>query len=453
MPIIDTYSWTSSTMLPSLSLPTALALVPLATSTAASLLPVSRPAQSYALCQKKTQPPLLGCPPHTIYVSQASHPDAKFSSIQAAIASLPNNDKPHVILIAPGTYTEQLNVTRPGPLTLLGTSDRPWRAETLAGSAGGRGAGVDDAFDYGAPLPANDVQVYFNSANVGNNLLLDNVFTGVLTIGPTLNATFTGAGPNGWPVDPATPFGSADFRAYNIDFRNEFSDRSVGPAHALGVSRANAGFYSCGFYSYQDTIYIGKLGNAYFHDTIVAGQTDFLYGFGTLFISKSLLSLRNCGGGITAWKGTNTTSPSNPSGPASSSNNKYGVYISHTQFRAANSTIAPVIKDKCSLGRPWNDIHRSVIMRSYFDPSILPQGYTGWTGKPPNNNGIGPGTVMAVHDVYGPGYDAAAVAAASNVTKVFDRAQARPYLRPADVFVSQKGKPDVKWLDPVAWLP
>lgn len=250
-------------MLPWLSLPATLALLPAVASAAAAsssslLSPPSRPAQTYALCQKKTQPPLLGCPPHTIYVSKASHPDAKFSSIQAAIASLPNDASPHAILIAPGIYTEQLNVTRLGPLTLLGTSDRPWRSETLAGSAGGGRGGGDD-FDYDAPLPANEVQVRWDSANVGNNLLLDNTFTSVLTVAPTLNASFTGAGPNGWPVDPdpaVTPPGNADFRAYNVDFRNDFSDRSVGPAHAMGVSRAKAGFYSCGFYSYQDTVSI-----------------------------------------------------------------------------------------------------------------------------------------------------------------------------------------------------
>jgi len=161
------------------------------------------------------------------------------------------------------------------------------------------------------------------------------------------------------------------------------------------------------------------------------------------------LSLRNCGGGITAWKGTNTTTTTTTASPPS---NKYGVYISQTQFRAANSTIAPAIKDRCSLGRPWNDIHRSVIMESYFDDSILPAGYTGWEGKPPNNNGVGPGTIMAVHNVFGPGYDDAAEQA-SNVTKVFDRAQARPYLKPVDVFITEEGKPDVKWLDPVVWLP
>lgn len=50
-------------------------------------------------------------------------------------------------------------------------------------------------------------------------------------------------------------------------------------------------------------MYVGKKGNAYFYDNIVGGQTDFLYGFGTAYLESSTLSLRNCGGGITAWKG------------------------------------------------------------------------------------------------------------------------------------------------------
>ncbi|KAK5633989.1 hypothetical protein RRF57_009703 [Xylaria bambusicola] len=50
-----------------------------------------------------------------------------------------------------------------------------------------------------------------------------------------------------------------------------------------------------------------KLGNAYFYDTVVAGQTDILYSFATLFIESPSLSLRNCGGGITACKKIDTT--------------------------------------------------------------------------------------------------------------------------------------------------
>ncbi|GAP87169.1 putative pectinesterase [Rosellinia necatrix] len=380
----------------------------------------SVPARTFGQCQRKTANPLDGCPDGTIYVSQIDK-RAKFQSIQGAISSLRNDTTSHVILIAPGIYTEQLNVTRQGPLTLLGVSDRPVRGEPYAD------------ISYEAPH-ANDVQIYWNSAN-HDAIFPDNVYTGVLTVGPNLNATLTGSGPTGFPVPGDTPFGCTDFRAYNIDFRNEYAPYSNGPAHAVGISRANAGFYSCGFYSWQDTVYIGKLGNAYFYDSVVAGQTDFLYGFGTLFIDSSSLSLRNCGGGITAWKGTNTTFA-----------NKYGVYISDSQLLAANSSIAPIITDKCSLGRPWNALHRSLFMNTYFDASVLPAGYTQWAGQPNGNFGVN--TTMAVYKVNGPGYDEEAERA-NNITAVFTAKEAKPYLRPVDVFMTPEGKqPNIKWIDP-----
>ncbi|KAI0458073.1 pectin methylesterase family protein [Xylaria acuta] len=382
------------------------------------------PIRTFEQCQKKTANPLDGCPSGTIYVNRTNK-SAEFQTIQSAISSLPNDTTSHVILIAPGIYTEQLNVTRQGPLTLLGVSDRPSRGESYAN------------ISYNS-TSENGVQIYWNSAN-HDAIFPDNVYTSVLTVGPNLNGTLTGSGPTGFPVPDDTPFGCTDFRAYNIDFRNEYAPYSNGPAHAVGVSRANAGFYSCGFYSWQDTVYIGKLGNAYFYDTVVAGQTDFLYGFGTLFIENSSLSLRNCGGGITAWKGTNTTFT-----------NKYGVYISNSQLLASNSSISPIIKDKCSLGRPWNALHRSLYINTYFDPSILPAGYTQWAGQP--NGNIGANTTLAVYEVYGPGYDDKAEKA-SNITAAFTRKEAEPYLRPVDVFMSPEGKqPNIKWIDPSALL-
>jgi hypothetical protein len=197
------------------------------------------PAQTYKRCQRKTCNPTDGCPEGTIYVSKDDS-RAKFTSIQAAIESVGNTTTPAYILIAPGNYTEQLNVTRSGPLHLIGMSTRPWKGETYS--------------DIDVNTEAeNDVQVWWNSANY-NAIFSDNVFTGVLTVGPNLNATLTGSGPTGFPVPDDTPFGCTDFRAYNIDFRNEFAPYSDGPAHAVGVSRANAGFYSCGFYSWQDTV-------------------------------------------------------------------------------------------------------------------------------------------------------------------------------------------------------
>ncbi|KAI0010900.1 pectin methylesterase family protein [Xylariaceae sp. FL0662B] len=365
------------------------------------------PKQTFKQYQRKTLDPLEGCPHGTLHVSH-SDKKAVFQTIQSAIASIPNNTTPCIILIAPGIYTEQLDVTRQGPVTLLGMSDQPWQAKHYADISHNT-------------TRRTGVQVYWNSANLDGSFT-DNVYTGVLTVGTTLNATLTGSGPTGFPVPEETPFGCTDFRAYNIDFRNDFRPYASGPAHALGVSLANAGFYSCGFYSYQDTIYIGKLGNAYFHDTIVAGQTDFLYGFGALYIEKSTLLLRSCGGGITAWKGTNTTFA-----------NKYGVYISDSRVLATNASIAAEIKGACSLGRPWNSLHRSI----FID-----------TGAPGGN--YDNSTLMAVSGVYGPGYDAVAEMG-SNITAVLDRGEVRFCRRPVDVFMTPTGEqPNIAWIDPLS---
>lgn len=410
------------------------------------------PATTFKDCQRKTDAPLEGCPEGTLYVSQ-DDATASFTTIQAAIRSLPNDTSSHVILVGAGIYTEQLNVTRSGPVTLLGQSDRPWKGELYA----------DVTYDED---PQNDVQVFFNAAN-HESRYPDNLYTSVLAVGPTYNATQTGAGPTGYPVPEDTPFGCSDFRAYNIDFRNEFAPRAMGPAHAIAVGYANAGFYSCGFYSYQDTvstvlqatlgeysmqtckrnvdvrahaadksssqIYIGKLGNAVMHDSVVAGQVDFLYGFGTLFLDWSTLLWRSCGGGLTAWKGTNTTFE-----------NKYGVYIANTNVLATNSSIREEKRGACSLGRPWNSIHRSLFMNSYLDETTLPQGYTTWGGG--NFDAL---TTMAVYDVYGPGNNETAQRQ-GGVTLVWNRKQARPYLRPINVFREPKSEtPSVDWIDEV----
>lgn len=178
-------------------------------------------------CQKGD---IDSCPTNTIVVSNnPSHRNsADFSSIQSAILSLPHDNSSATILIRAGNYTEQLNVTRPGPLTLLGETSSP----------------LDET--------KNEVNVFWSAAN--NATYLDNAFTSVLTVAPTQNASLTGAGPTGWPVPADTPFGNTDFRVYNIDFRNIFSEYSAGPALAVSVSYANTGFYYSGFYSYQDTV-------------------------------------------------------------------------------------------------------------------------------------------------------------------------------------------------------
>ncbi len=189
----------------------------------------------YSDCQAPTADALTGCPANTILVSQTDC-SASFNTIQGAIDSIPLYTSSWTILVQPGNYIEQLNVTRAGPLTILGQTSKP------------------------SQQAQNTVTVYWAAANVASSYP-DNAYTSVLTVAPTLEASLTGSGSTGYAVPAGTPFGNADFRAYNIDFRNVYSEASVGPSLAVSVSRANAGFYWCGFYSFQDTVRLQNLIN------------------------------------------------------------------------------------------------------------------------------------------------------------------------------------------------
>jgi pectin methylesterase-like acyl-CoA thioesterase len=109
------------------------------------------------------------------------------------------------------------------------------------------------------------------------------------------------------------------------------------------------------------------------YKSIIGGQTDFFYGFGTLWVADSQVKLRGCGGGITAWKGSNTTFE-----------NKYGVYIHDSHVAKENSTLN--ITGECALGRPWNAQHRSIFANNYLDDSIRPSGYIQWSASDPRVN-------------------------------------------------------------------
>lgn len=123
---------------------------------------------SSRVCQDPSNDPLEVCPPNTVLVG----PNHQYATIQSAVLSLPDDTSPQTLLMLPGRYQEQVNVTRKGPLTLLGQTSAP-----------------DD-------LGSNTVEILWRAvAGTGNN-----GFTAVLTVAPDLNASLTGSSPTGFPV-------------------------------------------------------------------------------------------------------------------------------------------------------------------------------------------------------------------------------------------------------------
>eukprot|EP01113_Clastostelium_recurvatum_P036001 TRINITY_DN5074_c0_g2_i2.p1 TRINITY_DN5074_c0_g2~~TRINITY_DN5074_c0_g2_i2.p1 ORF type:complete len:390 (+),score=75.06 TRINITY_DN5074_c0_g2_i2:67-1236(+) len=329
----------------------------------------------YAPCQMVKPPsksPLDGCPPGTIFVS-TTDPRAKFTSIQEAIMSLDHTSS-HILLIAPGLYHEAINVSRPGPLTLLGQTNKP-----------------DD------PL-LNQVTIFNASAINANssviNPWLDDSDTAVMTIAPNRAAALVGSGPTGAPVQ--YEHGNSDFKAYNLNIANTYADYSVAPSLALDASYSNVSLYYCILASYQDTLYVGKNATFYAFESIIKGGTDYLFGFGTAWLERCILANRECGGAITAWKGTyDTTTGANAN----------GIYISHSRVVRADDAITTLnLTHACALGRPWNNASRAIYLNTYMDDTVRPQGFIPWSPTDPRI--VANLTDYAEGGSYGPGYEA-----------------------------------------------
>ncbi|KAG1886658.1 pectin lyase fold/virulence factor [Suillus subluteus] len=183
-------------------------------------------------------------------------------------------------------------------------------------------------------------------------------------------------------------FGNTDFKAYNINFENRAANYSISQALAGSFSSANVSFYGCTFASWQDTWYTGPGAYSYATDSIIYGQADYLFGFGTAWFQNVTLANRACGGGITAWSSTEGT--------------RNGAFIADSKIiRSPDANITTVTDGRCYLGRPWNTLAVAVYLRTYMDESIHPAGFTPWSRE----TSVPKTTYFAEYDSFGPGGD------------------------------------------------
>lgn len=71
-----------------------------------------------ALCHSRRTVSRTSPPAGAIIVRCTSPRPGEFATISNAVNALPNDNSPQTIFIYPGTYTEQVNIERPGPLTV-----------------------------------------------------------------------------------------------------------------------------------------------------------------------------------------------------------------------------------------------------------------------------------------------------------------------------------------------
>ncbi|KAK4476711.1 hypothetical protein RD792_015871 [Penstemon davidsonii] len=158
-----------------------------------------------------------------------------------------------------------------------------------------------------------------------------------------------------------------NFIAKNIGFEN-----SAGPekhqAVALRVSADRAIFHNCQMDGYQDTLYVHTY-RQFYRDCVISGTIDFIFGDSaavfqgcTLVVRKPLANQRCI---VTAQGRKDVRQPT-------------GLVLQNCTFKA-DPGYYPVRKElKSFLGRPWKEYSRTIIMESFLDDLIQPEGWLPW---------------------------------------------------------------------------
>ncbi|KAJ6609088.1 pectinesterase [Mycena sp. CBHHK59/15] len=177
----------------------------------------------YAKAASRTSPPS-----GALVVRKGSTASGEFASITAALNSLPNDSSSRSVFIYPGTYAEQIDITRSGPLTIYGyTTD----TTTYTGNQAIITAGVP-ASTAGSDDASGTLRIHKN-----------------------------------------------DFKMYNVNVKNSFGPGSQ--AIAISQYGTRVGLYASGFFGYQDTLY-ANAGTQVFLKGYIEGAVDFIFGRGGL---------------------------------------------------------------------------------------------------------------------------------------------------------------------------
>lgn len=250
-----------------------------------------------------------------------------YGNISAAISALPNDNQPYTIRIQPGTYQEQISITRNGKVTLIGESSNP--------------------SDYSQ----NTVKVQFANGQLTS--------AGKDEQTPVLNVKKTGNAP--------------DFAVYNIDFINTYPQTPNTAALAADYYGNNFAAYGCSFIGFQDTLLTNK-GVQVFANSYVEGSIDFVWGFSTSYFFRSVLVSNTVGGFVNA--------QGRVAGTVS------GNVFDECKITYKTSTYGTKF-GMTYLGRPYSSYSTVVYKNSWIDQHINPAGWTIWsTGSPQTSNVI-----------------------------------------------------------------
>ncbi|KAG6901501.1 hypothetical protein C0995_011051 [Termitomyces sp. Mi166 len=251
----------------------------------------------------------------------------EYSTVSAAVASLPNDSSNQSIFIYPGTYNEQVYITRNGPLAIYGytTDTMSYSANQVTIQAGvtAQQAGSDDA--------SGTVRIHKN-----------------------------------------------DFKMYNVNVKNTHGAGTQAIAFSQYGSRV--GLYACGFYGYQDTLY-ANAGTQVYLRSYIEGATDFIFGrTGLAFFGKNTIAVSGAG-----WVTANGRT-SDDSGSSDHGSIRSDVFDGNSIVLASDATSST--SGAVYLGRPWGAYAKVIFKNTVVTAPMNKALWSVWSTSTPNTSNV-----------------------------------------------------------------
>ncbi|KDO40287.1 hypothetical protein CISIN_1g042946mg, partial [Citrus sinensis] len=162
----------------------------------------------------------------------------------------------------------------------------------------------------------------------------------------------------------------AGFVAMNITFENTAGpDQETGQAVAL-VSEVDSAFYRCKLDGYQDTLY-AKSNKQFYRECDIYGTIDFIFGDASAVFQNCNIYVRFLGGNV---KTITAEGREKPEGNG-------GIIIHNCTITAAEDFSENRTSIKTYMGRPWRNYSRTVILQTFLDEIIDPEGWLEWQGQ------------------------------------------------------------------------
>ncbi|KAH6761216.1 Plant invertase/pectin methylesterase inhibitor superfamily [Perilla frutescens var. frutescens] len=244
----------------------------------------------------------------------------------------------------------------------------------VAQDGSGQFSSVQEAINYATSNRTGKkrVIVYVKRGVYEENVLIDRMMTKVVLVGDGVKNTIITS--NRSVAAGFTTYSSATigidgngFIARGITFRNT-AGAAGGQAVALRSSSDLSVFYACSIEGYQDTLF-AQAQRQLFKSCYVYGTVDIIFGNAAVVLQNCIIYVRKPLDGQ-----ANMITAQGRGDPYQNT----GISIHNCRVLAAPDLKPVQDSFRTYLGRPWQEYSRTVVMKSYLDALVEPEGWSKW---------------------------------------------------------------------------